>query len=41
LQKGLVAARVAAGFEGEEKSFLFSLHVFIPPLKCDGLCLGA
>jgi hypothetical protein len=41
LQKRLAAARVAAGFEGEEKSSLFPLHVFIPPLKYGGLCLGA
>jgi hypothetical protein len=39
--EGVVAARITAGFGGEEKSSLFPLHAFIPLLKCSGLCLDA
>jgi hypothetical protein len=35
----VVAARVAAGFGGEEKSSFFPLHAFIPLSKRGELCL--
>jgi len=38
---GVVAARIAIGFGGEEKSSLFPLHAFIPLLKCSGLYVDA
>jgi hypothetical protein len=40
-KRGVIATRVAAGFEGEEKSSFFPLHVFIPLFKCGELCFDA